>query len=137
MGAALMSVSVDALADEVTKVLQDFGEAFVDDVDMAVGTVARHAQQKLRDRSPKGLTGDYAKGWTVKNVSKAKSGGYASAVVHNATDYQLTHLLENPHAVVAWGHRTGRMSTPQPHIAQVQQEAQEEFEAFLREAGHR
>lgn len=36
-------------------------------------------------------TGDYSKGWRVKKKRK-------TFVVHNATDYQLTHLLEHGHA---------------------------------------
>lgn len=131
-----MPVTVDSLADEIAKTLQEYGELFVEDVDAAADTAAKHAREKLRERSPKGLTGNYAKGWATKRVSRAKNGGRASVIVHNETDYQLTHLLENPHAVVIWGHRTGRMSTPQPHITKVQEEAQEEFESLLREAGH-
>ena len=131
-----MSITVDALADEVTKTLKEYEERFVDDVDAAAVTTAKHAQRKLRECSPKGLTGHYAKGWAWAHTGKAKNGKRTTVVVYNKTDYQLTHLLENPHAVVIWGHRTGRMSTPQPHIAKVQQEAQEEFDSLLREAGH-
>ena len=44
----------------------------------------------LKADSPE-KTGDYAKGWRMKKTSK----GY---IVHNKTDYQLTHLLEHGHA---------------------------------------
>lgn len=54
--------------------------------------VANETVQKLKNTSPRKY-GDYASGW---KVSKKKG---ADWVVHNATDYQLTHLLENGHVV--------------------------------------
>ena len=54
--------------------------------------VAKETVQKLKNTSPKKY-GDYARGW---KVSKKERG---SLVVHNATDYQLTHLLENGHVI--------------------------------------
>ena len=54
--------------------------------------VSRDSAQKLRNTSPK-KTGSYAKGWTTKKL------GDMDVVVHNKTDYQLTHLLENGHVI--------------------------------------
>ena len=55
--------------------------------------------------SPKD-TGDYKKGWRIKQDKARKS-----IIVHNATDYQLTHLLEHGHVKRNGGEeRTGKSS---------------------------
>lgn len=58
-------------------------------------SVAKEAVQKLKNTSPKGSPHKrrYAEGW---KVSKKDRG---DLVVHNATNYQLTHLLENGHVI--------------------------------------
>ena len=57
--------------------------------------VAKETVQKLKNTSPKGSPHKrkYAEGWTV---SKRNQG---DLVVHNKTNYQLTHLLENGHVI--------------------------------------
>ena len=54
--------------------------------------VAKESAQKLRNTSPVD-TGSYASGWSVKRL------GDMDVVVHNRTDYQKTHLLENGHVI--------------------------------------
>ena len=51
--------------------------------------VAKNLKNTLKANSPEKL-GDYKKGWRIKKVKKA-------LIVHNATSYQLTHLLEHGH----------------------------------------
>ena len=80
--------------------------------------VAKETVTKIRNASPR-LTGSYARGWRV-----SKRGG--GLVVHNATDYQLTHLLENSH-VIANGSGTYGRSTPIKHIEPAAQWASEEL----------
>lgn len=80
--------------------------------------VAKETVTKIRNASPR-LTGSYARGWRV-----SKRGG--GLVVHNATDYQLTHLLENSH-VIANGSGTYGRSTPIKHIEPAEQWASEEL----------
>ena len=80
--------------------------------------VAKETVTKIRNASPR-LTGSYARGWRV-----SKRGG--GLVVHNATDYQLTHLLENSH-VIANGSGTYGRSTPIKHIEPAGQWASEEL----------
>ncbi len=57
--------------------------------------VAKETVQKLKNTSPKGSPHKRkcAEGW---KVSKRDRG---DLVVHNATNYQLTHLLENGHVI--------------------------------------
>lgn len=80
--------------------------------------VAKETVTKIRNASPR-LTGSYARGWRV-----SKRGG--GLVVHNATDYQLTHLLENSH-VIANGSGTYGRSTPIKHIEPAERWASEEL----------
>lgn len=54
--------------------------------------VAKEAAQKLKNTSPV-RTGSYASGWGTKKE------GDMDVIVHNRTDYQLTHLLENGHII--------------------------------------
>ena len=57
--------------------------------------VAKETVQKLKNTSPKGSPHKrkYAEGWTVSKR------GQGDLVVHNKTNYQLTHLLENGHVI--------------------------------------
>lgn len=93
---------------------------YTDDVDKAlddaIKSTADEAVVKLKETSPKNR-GKYRRGWKVKKVK----GEYT---VYN-TQYQLTHLLENGHDVVAWGRKVTRAKA-QPHIKPVADWAQEE-----------
>ena len=57
--------------------------------------VAKETVQRLKNTSPKGSPHQrkYAEGWKVSKKDRA------DLVVHNATNYQLTHLLENGHVI--------------------------------------
>ena len=106
-----VSVQMADILDEVSKnckgVLQTESKA-----------VAKEAADKLKNDSPR-RTGKYAKGWKAST----KDGGY---VVHNATNYQLTHLLENSHVIRNAKGEYGR-STPQKHIKPVEEWAIDEL----------
>ena len=65
-------------------------------------------------------TGDYKKSWKVKTT---KGKGFVSCIIHNATDYQLTHLLEKPHLK-----RNGGLTTPKVHIAPVEEKSIKQYE---------
>ena len=76
-----MKELLDELNEDVRKSVKD-----------GITAVSKEAVQKLRNTSPR-KTGSYSKGWSVKRM------GDMDAVVHNRTDYQLTHLLENGHVI--------------------------------------
>ena len=81
--------------------------------------VAKETVQRLKNTSPRKY-GDYAKGWKVSKKEKA------DLVVHNATDYQLTHLLENGHAIVNKKGEYGR-THPIKHIEPAEEWAVDEL----------
>ena len=78
---------------------------------------ALEAVELLRAKSPvqdKAGGGRYAKGWDLKPVQRGHVRGW---IVYNATDYQLTHLLEKEHAL--WN---GKKRSPAiPHIRPVEE----------------
>lgn len=77
------------------------------DIDSILESTGENASSIASSKSPKGVRGQYAKGWTfkVETIRKRKI-----CRVYNETDYQLTHLLE-------FGHRAGKSRTrPRPHI---------------------
>ena len=114
-------VKVDNLASAVLQELNNYIGVTDEAVDKGVSETAKDAVKKLQNAHPQG-SGQYGswdisynKGWTVKKTKRDKK-----ATIHNATDYQLTHLLEKGHAKVNGG-RTRAF----PHIAPVAEECED------------
>lgn len=108
----------DSILD-IKDILDEYSTDIQEAITEEAQRVAKEAQAELRNTSPK-RTGKYRKGWRVKTE---KGNGYVECIVHNATDYQLTHLLEKPHLK-----RNGGMTTPKVHIAPVEQKAVKQYE---------
>lgn len=104
---------------DISDILNEYSSEIQEAITSDAQVVAKAAQAELKNTSPK-KTGAYRKSWRVKTE---KSKGYVECIVHNATNYQLTHLLEKPHLK-----RNGGMTTPQVHIAPVEQKAVKQFE---------
>lgn len=95
-----------------------------DQIDIIEEQIAKEAVKRLKvagtfksNRSTKG----YRKGWRAK---KEPGRGW---IVHNATNYQLTHLLENGHALP-----NGGRSKAYPHIRPVEQQIIYDFANEIR-----
>lgn len=80
-----VTAQMKELMDQVDKDVKNSAKRNID-------RVSKESVQKLKNTSPV-KTGSYAKGWGVKRM------GDMDVVVHNRTDYQLTHLLENGHVI--------------------------------------
>lgn len=117
------------LADEVMDALNEFAEIEFDTLSETLKTAGKDAVKELKANSPK-KSGDYAKGWRVKNVEK--KGREIEVTVYNKTDYQLTHLLENGHIKVLWGKRTHETVKPIPHIHKAEENAIDQIERELK-----
>ena len=75
--------------------LSEYGDKVNEKLEVLTKDAARETRSELKASSPVGNRGSYARGWSNKAV---KSGRYSiRQAVYNRTDYQLTHLLENPH----------------------------------------
>lgn len=109
------------LTKQIIESLSDYSQFVDDELDQIASDVCDEGVDTLKSTSPK-RKGKYAKGWKKK---KDKKGHY---IVHNSTNYQLTHLLERPHAT-----RNGGMTSAQPHIAPVEEKMIESFESKLEE----
>jgi len=111
-----MSIKITGLTSEIVKSLAEYTNEVAEGVGKAKKTVAERAVSTLKQTSPKGIRRkSYAKGWRVTEVR-------GKEIVHNKTDYRLTHLLEYGHAKSGGG-RVGA----KPHIRPVEDQVIKEF----------
>lgn len=108
----------DSILD-IKDILNEYSVDIQESIVKTAENVAKKGADKLKQTSPK-RTGKYSKGWRVRT---AKGRGEVSSTIYNATNWQLTHLLEKPHLL-----RNGRLSTPKVHIYPVEQQCIKEYE---------
>ena len=101
---------------DVYEILNDYSEEIQEAITEEAEKIANEGKDTLKHSSPVNAKttkhkGKYAKGWRVKVV---KGRGFVNATIYNATDYQLTHLLENSHLT-----RNGGKTKPIKHIEPV------------------
>lgn len=108
------------LANQIITALSEYTNEVREELEIAKEEVAQEALEQLKASSPVGNRGDYAKGWRIKRVNSVYGKGY---ILHNATNYRLTHLLEKGHAK-----RTGGRTKAQPHIGIVEKSAIDKIE---------
>lgn len=119
-------------ADDLPKVILDIFSEYEDNIAEAVADtsldVANRSAEKLKQANTYQVrSGDYNAGWEVDKGKKYKQS--VSRFVHNATDYQLTHLLEYGHAT-----RNGGRTRAFVHIKPVEDWAKAEYESELTKA---
>ena len=113
----------DELAREIEKQLRQYNEHVEKEIEAAKKEVAQELSKDLQQHSPE-QTGDYQKGWAVKKAG-------TSYLVHNKTNYQLTHLLEHGHAKKGGG-RVGPVVHIRPAEAYAIKEYLEKIEKALK-----
>lgn len=113
----LNEYSID-IQEGIDNEAQDISKKAVNDLKNATGTY------QVR-------TGKYNKGWRV-NTKKGR--GIINCLVHNATDWQLTHLLENGHVK-----RNGGKTRAFVHIRPVEEkyvnQYQQDVEKIIKNGG--
>lgn len=82
------------LSVEIEKVLKDYTTGVQVAVENAVEECGKGLQKEIKAAAPKRI-GAYKRGWRCE-ISEGGRGG-KQATVKNATNYQLTHLLEKGH----------------------------------------
>ena len=116
------------MAKDLLSIIETLNE-YSKDIQMGITeeaiNIAKKGASKLKQTSPKstksGRKGKYAKGWKVKTTK-----GFDSifCTIYNATDYQLTHLLETSPLT----HTGGKYVPKQKHIEPVHDECVKEYE---------
>lgn len=103
------------LSNDISKALSTFTNEVTEGLEEAKDKVAKNTVKNLKSLDHPKLTGDYAKGWAKKKIGTAQ-------IVHNRTEYQLTHLLEKGHAKAGGGRVTAIR-----HIEPAEDKAIEEY----------
>lgn len=119
-------MATESVSIQMREILDEFSEKVEDVTKESMNAVAKEAVQQLKATSPKSSKHrrKYAEGWTTKKQ------GDDTVIVHNRTNYQLTHLLENGHVVrptPTHPNRKGRVAGIK-HIKPVEEWANEEFQ---------
>lgn len=115
--------STISVADQIGEILDEYMDDVKDATEKAMSKVAREGAKTLRSTSPR-KTGDYGRGWAVKRENGFM--GIPSFIIHNKTDWQLTHLLEFGH-VIRNKYGTYGRAPAYPHIKPVETWAQDEL----------
>ena len=110
---------------QMKQILDEFSDKVNEVLDKAANSTADESVEKLQNTSPS-RSGDYARGWKVKIEGKG------DVIVHNATHYQLTHLLENGHVIRNKKGTYGR-APAHKHIRPVETWANREFQRKIEE----
>lgn len=110
---------------DINEILNDYSHDIQEAITEKAQEIAHEGQLKLKSTSPKNQNntrhkGRYARGWRVKTI---KGRGFVNCIIHNATDYQLTHLLEKGHLT-----RNGGKTKPITHIEPIHNECCSAFE---------
>ena len=104
---------------DINSILNEYSDEIQTNIAETAQKVAKKGCNELKTTSPK-RTGSYSKGWRVRTEKRK---GEIECVIYNATNWQLTHLLEKPHLL-----RNGKLSTPKVHIYPVEQKCIKEYE---------
>jgi len=111
-------INVNDLSLSIARELKKYSAEIDESIQVSRKEVAKEGVKTLRRTSLK-KTGSYSKGWRVKQVG-------IHSVIHNETDYQLTHLLENSH-IIRNEHGTYGRTEPIKHIEPVERMVVQEF----------
>lgn len=118
-------VTIDNLASEVEKYLNEYKGEITDNLDEITKKVGRMGVQALRTESRAKFNGkDYASGWTSKAENTRL---YTTVTIYNGKLPGLPHLLEFGHAIVRGGRTVGEVKG-RSHIEPVEKEITSTYE---------
>lgn len=136
-----VKVDINELGNEVEEILTVYSHNVTELVKEATDTVAEETVQLLQDTSPRESTyfprvrpkkTVYAEGWEY--ITSYDSPLERRDTVHNATDYQLIHLLEFGHVLKGLNFDGTRQVPGQAHVMPAYEKAQEKYIEAVKEA---
>ena len=114
---------------DINTILSEYSTDIQDALQEEAMAISKKGANELKNASGTYTvrTGKYNRGWKVKTI---KGHGFISCTIHNSTNYQLTHLLENGHRLVGrtGQHKTIGMTRSFKHIAPVESRCIREYE---------
>lgn len=119
----------DSIID-VSKILEKYFNDINDEVDEQTILALNEGTQRLKNTSDtyKIRTGKYNKGWRFKIDRKY---GNIEGTIYNATNYQLTHLLENGHKIIGRNGQVKGFVKAYPHITPTSEKISAEYERAI------
>jgi hypothetical protein len=105
---------VNGIGREIQRQLQYYARDVAEKVEVAKTETATQFKSDVTRDSPERRP-SYKKGWRIKKMPK-------SLIIHNKTDYRLTHLLEYGHQL-----RNGDRYEGKPHIRPNEEKAIRDF----------
>ena len=118
--------SIDDMASEIMKGLQEYADLADTEVKKAVRKTATEVRKEISSNAPED-TGAYAKSWTAKKVSENSHS--LQMTVYSKNRYQLAHLLEHGHAKRGGGRVAGKQ-----HNDPAEEKGAEMLENLIKEA---
>lgn len=124
-------ITVDQLEKEILASLDAYIGTTEEACEKGVTETAKDAVKALRNAHPAGSGrygswDEYNKGWKITQTKNDKR-NHKECAIHNATHYQLTHLLEKGHAL-----QQGGRAQAYPHIAPVAEKCEDELVKNIR-----
>ena len=113
-------VSIDNLASEVEKQLEEYSKLSAETMKKAVTDAGKTAKKEISAGAPE-KSGRYKKSWTTRKTLETSS--KLQVTVYSPSRYMLAHLLENGHAK-----RGGGRVRAIPHIAPAEEAAIKQLE---------
>mgnify|MGYP005610707583 CR=1 FL=1 len=121
-------IGIAKLDKELSNIINDYTKTLAGNVDKSARKITKELVEDIQNNArSQGLRRRprYIEGWTYKKVGDI-------FIVHNKTDYQLTHLLEKGHVK-----RGGGRVIAYTHIRPAELAAIKKFELAIRKAAER
>lgn len=124
-----VTTNIDGFHETLSQMCKEVVEQDVEALRKNVRSACRVTTSELHKTSPKQTSGShagqYARGWRSK--TEVGGDGHITGTVYNATDYQLTHLLEKGHELFYLGVDTGHRTRAYPHIEPAYETGKQEL----------
>ena len=117
-----MKCSIDNFDKIIMEELENYSQEKTDGLKALIKKSAKECCKEIKKNSPK-RSGKYKKGWRVRVDFESRED--IRTTVHNKTNYQITHLLENGHA--GKGGTSKGAAPAHPHIRPAEEHTAEKL----------